>query len=80
MGPIRSVEDDGPVLQESLAINLYLARKHGGPTAAETLAEDGLMTMWTIVLTFEKSLENRRTKARKRSAMPSRSWRNPSLS
>src|SRR6184192_2113823 len=32
-GHIPSVEDDGVVLHESLAINLYLAKKHGGPLA-----------------------------------------------
>ncbi|MGD9885685.1 MAG: glutathione S-transferase family protein, partial [Reyranella sp.] len=33
---------------ESLAINLYLARKHGGPLAPANLAEDGEMTMWAL--------------------------------
>ena len=32
-GHIPSIDDDGLVLHESLAINLYLARKHGGPLA-----------------------------------------------
>jgi glutathione S-transferase len=36
--------DDGLVLTESLAINLYLARKFGGPLAPRDLAEDALMT------------------------------------
>jgi glutathione S-transferase len=36
------------VLHESLAINLYLAKKHGGPLAPATLAEDGLMGMWAL--------------------------------
>ncbi|RVK86549.1 glutathione S-transferase, partial [Sinorhizobium meliloti] len=31
MGLIPAIEDDGLVLTESLANNLYLARKHGGP-------------------------------------------------
>jgi glutathione S-transferase len=47
-GHIPSIDDDGLVLHESLAINLYLARKHGGPLAAATPAEDGLVTMWTL--------------------------------
>jgi glutathione S-transferase len=46
-GHIPSIDDDGLILHESLAINLYLAKKHGGPLAPANLAEDGLMTMWT---------------------------------
>ncbi|SJZ45815.1 glutathione S-transferase [Enhydrobacter aerosaccus] len=47
-GHIPSIEDDGLVLHESLAINLYLARKHGGPLAPADVAEDGQMTMWAL--------------------------------
>ena len=47
-GHIPSIDDDGLVLSESLAINLYLAKKHGGPLAPADLAEDGLMTMWAL--------------------------------
>jgi glutathione S-transferase len=36
------------VLHESLAINLYLAKKHGGPLAPANVAEDGLMAMWAL--------------------------------
>ncbi|MFN3744964.1 MAG: glutathione S-transferase family protein [Hyphomicrobiaceae bacterium] len=46
-GHIPSIDDDGLILHESLAINLYLAKKHGGPLAPASLAEDGLMMMWT---------------------------------
>src|ERR1041384_5313943 len=42
-GHIPTIEDDGLVLHESLAINLYLARKHGGPLAAKNVGEDGEM-------------------------------------
>jgi len=45
---IPSVDDDGLILHESLAINLYLARKHGGPLAAASPAEDGQIAMWTL--------------------------------
>jgi glutathione S-transferase len=47
-GHIPSMTDDGVALHESLAINLYLAKKHGGPLAPANIAEDGLMTMWSI--------------------------------
>lgn len=47
-GHIPSIDDDGLVLHESLAINLYLARKHGGPLAPATIAEEGLAAMWTL--------------------------------
>jgi glutathione S-transferase len=47
-GHVPSIDDDGLVLHESLAINLYLAKKHGGPLAPASVAEDGLMTMWPL--------------------------------
>jgi glutathione S-transferase len=47
-GHVPFVDDDGLVLWESLAINLHLARKHGGPLAPASLAEDSLATMWTV--------------------------------
>jgi glutathione S-transferase len=47
-GQIPSIDDDGLVMNESLAINRYLAKKHGGPLAPASVAEDGLMAMWTL--------------------------------
>ena len=47
-GAIPAIDDDGLVLAESLAINLYLARKHGGPLAPASVAEEGLMAQWTL--------------------------------
>jgi glutathione S-transferase len=47
-GHVPSIDDDGLVLHESLAINLYLAKKHGGPLAPATVAEDGEMGMWSL--------------------------------
>lgn len=45
---VPSIDDDGVVLFESMAINLYLAKKHGGPLAPANVAEDGEMTMWSL--------------------------------
>ena len=47
-GHIPSMDDDGLVLHESLAINLYLAKKHGGALAPANVAEDGEMGMWSL--------------------------------
>src|SRR5205807_6845529 len=47
-GHIPTMEDDGVVLHESLAINLYLAKKNGGPLAPKTVVEDGEMGMWAL--------------------------------
>lgn len=47
-GHIPSMKDGDLVLHESLAINLYLARKHGGPLAPKDVAEEGLAAMWSL--------------------------------
>lgn len=47
-GRIPTIEDDGLVLHESLAINLYLARKHGGPVAPRDVQEEGQAAMWAL--------------------------------
>jgi glutathione S-transferase len=47
-GKIPAIDDDGFVLHESLAITLYLARKHGGPLAPSSLEEESLMGMWAL--------------------------------
>jgi glutathione S-transferase len=47
-GLIPSLDDNGFVLHESLAINLYIAKKHGGPLAPKDLQEDAAMTMWAL--------------------------------
>ncbi len=47
-GLIPALDDGGLILTESLAINLHLARKYGGPLAPEDAVEDALMTQWTI--------------------------------
>ena len=47
-GHIPTVDDDGLVLNESLAINLYIAKKYGGALGPMDIAEDGAMTSWTM--------------------------------
>jgi glutathione S-transferase len=47
-GHIPSIDDDGLVLHESLAINLYLAVRYGGPLGPRDVAEQGLMTSWSF--------------------------------
>ena len=47
-GAIPVMEDGGLVLSESLAINLYLAKKAGGPHAAKDAQEEALMLQWAL--------------------------------
>ncbi|PWS34060.1 glutathione S-transferase [Falsiroseomonas bella] len=47
-GRIPAMKDGDLVLAESLAINLYMAKKAGGALAPKDLAEDAQMTAWTI--------------------------------
>jgi len=47
-GLIPSLTDGALTLNESLAINLYLARKFSGPMAPATIAEEGLMMQWSL--------------------------------
>ena len=47
-GRVPAIVDDDYVLWESLAINLYLAKKHGGPLAPANLAEEGKALAWSM--------------------------------
>jgi glutathione S-transferase len=47
-GLIPCIDDGGFVMTESLGINLYLARKHGGPLAGQTITEEAEMLQWTL--------------------------------
>jgi glutathione S-transferase len=47
-GRIPAIDIDGFRMFESLAINLHLARRFGGPLAPATLEEDGLATQWSF--------------------------------
>lgn len=48
MGSIPVLTDGDLVLTESLAINLYLARVHGGDLGPRDDREAGLMAQWTL--------------------------------
>ena len=45
---IPVLEDEGLVLCESLAINLHLARRAGGPLSAHDAAEEARCLMWSF--------------------------------
>jgi len=47
-GHVPTMVDGDLTLHESLAINLYLAKRHGGALGPKDLAEDGLMGMWAL--------------------------------
>ena len=47
-GRIPAMKDGELVLCESLAINLYLAKKYGGALGPRDVPEDALMTQWAI--------------------------------
>lgn len=47
-GHIPAIDDDGLVMFESLAINLYIAKKYGKTLGPANLGEDALMTMWSF--------------------------------
>lgn len=47
-GAVPVLDDDGFVLTESLAINLYLARKFGGALAPSGPQEDARMQQWAL--------------------------------
>lgn len=53
MGAIPSINDDGVIVHESLAINLYLAKKYGGDLAPKDLAEDAAMMQWALFAATE---------------------------
>ena len=53
MGTIPCIEQDGMVLYESMAINLYLARKYGTELAPADLAEDAAMMQWSFFAATE---------------------------
>jgi glutathione S-transferase len=48
MGSIPTIEDDGLVLNESLAQTLYVAKKQGGTLAPRDLHEEAQMLQWSL--------------------------------
>jgi glutathione S-transferase len=59
-GRIPSIDDDGVVVWESMAINLYLAKKYGKSLAPKDLAEEAHATQWSfwVMTEVEKPLLN----------------------
>jgi glutathione S-transferase len=47
-GRVPAIKDGDFVMWESLAINIYLARKHGGPLCPADAEEAGKVAMWSI--------------------------------
>ena len=47
-GRVPALVDDGHAFFESLAINLYLVRKFGGPLAPRSFVEEGWVTQWSL--------------------------------
>lgn len=45
---IPSIRDDTVTMYESLAINLYLAKKHPGAVSPKNLAEEALAMQWSL--------------------------------
>lgn len=45
---VPALQDGDFFMWESLAINLYLVKKHGGPLAPRTLQEEALALQWTL--------------------------------
>jgi glutathione S-transferase len=76
-GHVPVIRDDDLVLWESLAINLYLAKKHGGPIAPQTPEDEARSLMWSMWALSE--LESRWAVLLQHSIMLPEDKRNPAL-
>lgn len=47
-GAVPVIEDDGLIISESLACNLYLANRYGAPIGPADAAEDARMMQWSF--------------------------------
>lgn len=65
MGQVPAIEDDGFALAESMAINIYLAKKHG-KLAPRSLAEEAQTLRWCfwVMAAVEKPMLEALLKAR----------------
>lgn len=45
-GHVPTIKDGDLIMWESLAINMYLAKKHGGPVAPASVQEEALAVQW----------------------------------
>ena len=48
LGQVPALEDDGLLLSESLAISLYIARRHGGALGPQSDSETAMMEQWAL--------------------------------
>lgn len=76
-GHVPVIRDGDLVLWESLAINLYLARKHGGPIMPATPADEARALMWSMWALSE--LESRWAILLQHSVVLPEDKRNPTL-
>ena len=47
-GRVPAIDDEGFRLAESMAINIYLAKKHGGALAPQSLEDEARMLQWSF--------------------------------
>ncbi len=59
-GRIPAIDDDGVIVWESMAVNLYLAKKYGKALGPKDLAEDAHASQWSfwVMTEVEKPLLN----------------------
>lgn len=55
-GHVPAIDDDGVILWESLACNLYLVKKHGGPLLPKTVADEGRVLQWSFWVMTEAEM------------------------